>query len=56
MQLESSLIIHLCCVSVWYDKSISIILHTDRTFFFFYFVYCIYVAWLSVSYSHKRVR
>lgn len=41
MQLES-LIIHLCCVSVWYDKSISIILHTDRNFFF-YFVYCIHV-------------
>lgn len=54
MQHESPLIIHLCRVSVWCDKSISIILHTDRNFLF-----CILHlrAWLSVSFhSHQPVR
>lgn len=41
-RFESTLIIHLCCVSVWCNKSISIILHTDCNFFFF--VYCVYVG------------
>lgn len=52
MQHESPLIIHLCCVSVWYDKSISIILHTDRDSFCTLHLR----VWLSVSHRHKRVR
>lgn len=46
----ASLIIHLSCVSVWYNKSISIILHTKLNFLYIASSMC-----AAVSYSHKRV-